>query len=64
MSTTITPSENEKFLQARVEALTKEVERLNNEIKFVRFTVNEKVTLTDPNFDRPYSEILKIEVHE
>lgn len=63
MSTTITPTENEKLLQARVEALEKEIERLNTEIRFAKYAV-EKIKETDPNFDRPLSEIFKIEVHE
>ena len=55
----MSPSENEKFLKLRVEALEKEVERLNTEIKYAQYAVS-KIELTDPNFDRPISEILKM----
>ena len=49
--------EMQKF---QIEALQKEVERLNQELKKVKQTAFE-VKLSDPNFDRKISEI---EVYE
>lgn len=49
-----------EFLTLRIEALEKEVERLNNELKKVKQTALE-VKLSDPNFDKKISEI---EVYE
>lgn len=45
-----------QFLLHRVEALLIENERLNNELRKVK-DVAFKVRLSDPNFDKPLSEI-------
>lgn len=49
-------SANEEFYTARIKALENEVERLNNELSSVK-EVAFKVKLTDPNFDKPISEL-------
>ena len=48
--------EQNEFLMQRIEALEKENERLNNELRKVK-EVAFKVQLSDPNFDKPLSEI-------
>jgi len=45
-----------EFMQLRIEALLKENERLNNELRKVK-NLALKVKLSDPNFDKPISEI-------
>ena len=45
-----------QFLLQRIEALQNENERLNNDIKKVK-EVAFKISLTDPNFDKPINEI-------
>ena len=45
-----------EFLLYRIECLEKENERLNNELRKVK-EVAFKVQLTDPNFDKPLSEM-------
>ena len=45
-----------EFLQLRIDAQAKEIERLNNELIKVK-DVAFKVRLSDPNFDKPLSEI-------
>ena len=46
----------EEFQKARIEALEKENKRLNEElIKVKKMAL--KLTLSDPNFDKPLSEI-------
>lgn len=49
-------SANEEFYTARIEALEKENKRLNEELKSVK-EMAFKIKLTDPNFDKPLSEI-------
>jgi hypothetical protein len=45
-----------EFQSLQIKALQKENERLNNELrKFKKLAL--KVTLSDPNFDKPLSEI-------
>jgi len=44
------------FLMFRIGALETENERLNNELRKVK-EVAFKVQLTDPNFDKPLSEL-------
>jgi len=48
--------ENQEFLLLRIEALEQENERLNNELRKVK-DVAFKVRLSDPNFDKPLSEL-------
>ena len=48
--------ENQEFLLLRIEALEQENQRLNNEIRKVK-DVAFKVRLSDPNFDKPLSEL-------
>ena len=48
--------EQNQFLTQRIEALEKENQRLNNELRKVK-EVAFKVRLSDPNFDKPLSEI-------
>ena len=48
--------QHQDFLMQRIEALEKENERLNNELRKVK-EVAFKVQLSDPNFDKPLSEI-------
>lgn len=48
--------EQNEFLMQRIEALEKENERLNNELRKVK-EVAFKVQLSDQNFDKPLSEI-------
>ena len=48
--------ETNEFLMLRIEALLKENERLNNELRKVK-DLAFKVRLSDPNFDKPLSEI-------
>lgn len=45
-----------QFLLQRIEALQNENERLNNDIRKVK-EVAFKISLTDPNFDKPINEI-------
>ena len=45
-----------EFMQLRIDAQTKEIERLNAELKKVK-EVAFKVKLSDPKFDKPLSEI-------
>ena len=45
-----------EFMQLRIDALTKENERLNDELRKIK-DVAFKVRLSDPNFDKPLSEI-------
>ena len=45
-----------QFLLHRVEALIAENERLNNELRKVKKNAL-RIRLTDPNFDKPLSEI-------
>jgi len=49
-------SANEEFYTARIQALENEVKRLNDELRSVK-DVAFKTRLTDPNFDKPISEI-------
>jgi len=49
-------SELLEFYKQQIKALQQENERLNNELRKVK-DVAFKVTLTDPNFDKPLSEI-------
>jgi len=49
--------EQNNFLLQRIEALEKENQRLNNELRKVKDCAF-KVQLSDPNFDRPLSEII------
>lgn len=48
--------QQQQFLLQRIEALEKENLRLNNELLKVK-DVALKVRLSDPNFDKPLSEI-------
>lgn len=45
-----------EFMQLRIDALTKENERLNDELRKVK-DIAFKVRLSDPNFDKPLNEI-------
>jgi len=49
--------EQNNFLLQRIEALEKENQRLNDELRKVKDCAF-KVQLSDPNFDRPLSEII------
>ena len=44
------------FMQLRIYAQAKEIERLNNELIKVKESAL-KIRLSDPNFDKPLSEI-------
>ena len=48
--------EQNDYLMQRIEALEKENERLNNELRTLKNCAL-KVRLSDPNFDKPLSEI-------
>ena len=48
--------EQNQFLTHRVDALEKENQRLNEELRKVK-RMALKLTLSDPNFDKPLSEI-------
>jgi len=48
--------ENQEFLLLRIEALEQENERLNDELRKVK-DIAFKVRLSDPNFDKPLSEL-------
>jgi len=48
--------QHQDFLMLQIKALQEEVERLNNELRKVK-EVAFKVQLTDPNFDKPLSEL-------
>lgn len=48
--------EQNTFLLLRIEALEKENERLNDELRKVK-DIAFKVRLSDPNFDKPLSEL-------
>lgn len=45
-----------QFLLHRIEALQNENERLNDDIRKVK-EIAFKISLTDPNFDKPINEI-------
>lgn len=45
-----------EFMQLRIDAQAKEIERLNGELRKIK-DVAFKVRLSDPNFDKPLSEI-------
>ena len=49
--------EQNNFLLQRIEALEKENQRLNDELRKVKDCAF-KVQLSDPNFDKPLSEII------
>lgn len=51
------------FLLARCKALEIENKRLNEEIKKAKSTAL-SLTLSDPNFDKPLSEIILLKNHE
>jgi len=48
--------QHQDFLMLQIKALQTENERLNNELRKVK-NVAFKVRLTDPNFDKPLSEV-------
>ena len=48
--------QHQDFLQQRIDALQKENKRLNKELKKVKERAF-KIRLSDPNFDKPLSEI-------
>lgn len=48
--------QHQNFLMLQIKALQTEIERLNQELKKVK-EVAFKVQLTDPNFDKPLSEL-------
>ena len=48
--------EQNQYLTLRIEALEKENQRLNDELRKVK-KMALKLTLSDPNFDKPLSEI-------
>ena len=48
--------EQNQYLTLRIEALEKENTRLNEELRKVK-KMALKLTLSDPNFDKPLSEI-------
>ncbi len=48
--------EQNQYLTLRIEALEKENQRLNEELRKVK-KMALKLTLSDPNFDKPLSEI-------
>ena len=48
--------EQNQYLTLRIEALEKENQRLNDELRKVK-RMALKLTLSDPNFDKPLSEI-------
>lgn len=45
-----------EFLNLRIEAQRLEIERLNNELRLFKELAS-KTRLSDPNFDKPLSEI-------
>ena len=45
-----------EFMQLRIDAQAKEIERLNGELRKIK-DVAFKIRLSDPNFDKPLSEI-------
>ena len=45
-----------EFMQLRIDAQAKEIERLNGELRKVKESAL-KIRLSDPNFDKPLSEI-------
>ena len=49
-------NETMQFQKAQIEALQKEIKRLNDELRKVK-EVAFKVRLSDPAFDRPLSEL-------
>ena len=49
-------NETIEFQKAQIEALQKEIKRLNDELRKVK-EVAFKVRLSDPAFDRPLSEL-------
>ena len=49
-------NETMQFQKAQIEALQKEIKRLNDELRKVK-EVAFKVRLSDPIFDRPLSEL-------
>lgn len=51
-----TQEQHQNFLMLQIKALQEEVERLNKELRKVK-EVAFKVQLTDPNFDKPLSEL-------
>ena len=46
----------EEFQQQRIEVMEIEIARLNNELRMVK-DVAYKVRLSDPNFDKPLSDL-------
>jgi len=56
MRTSNIPTDLELFQAHQIEALQTENERLNNELRKVK-DIAFKVRLSDPNFDKPLSEI-------
>jgi len=48
--------ENQNYLLLRISALEKENKRLNDELKKVKHNAL-KIQLSDPNFDKPLSEL-------
>ena len=48
--------ENQDYLLQRIEALVRENERLNNELRKIKDCAF-KIRITDPNFDKPLSQI-------
>jgi hypothetical protein len=48
--------ENQNYLLIRIEALETENKRLNDELKGVKYSAL-KIQLSDPNFDKPLSEL-------
>jgi hypothetical protein len=48
--------ENQNYLLLRIEALETENKRLNDELKGVKYNAL-KIQLSDPNFDKPLSEL-------
>lgn len=48
--------EQNQFLMYRIEAFEKENKRLNEELRKVK-KMALKLTLSDPNFDKPLSEV-------
>jgi hypothetical protein len=49
-------SDQTQFLLLRIEALETENKRLNDELKGVKYNAL-KIQLSDPNFDKPLSEL-------
>lgn len=48
--------ENQNYLLLRIKALETENKRLNDELKSVKYNAL-KIQLSDPNFDKPLSEL-------